>query len=223
MRAEPLETDGHTNNVCRSPEGAKEYGIAMRRNVQTKGIFCLEGLWNNDLRDTTSVRPILELLRVNCDIEYIHGDCATKDAFEFYLKKWAQRTYDAFPILFLSSHGDEFNLCLGHHSCDLDGIAEMLEGKCRNRIVIFASCKTLDVDKRHLTRFLRRTDALALCGYRLDVDWMRSAAFEMLLLSEMQENEFSLRGIAGIKSKATEMAKVFKDLEFRMVTAKECT
>jgi hypothetical protein len=193
----------------------------MRTSGQVKGIFCLEGLWNPDLRKPSTVRPILELLRIQEGIEYIYRDCVTKEEFEYYLKKWVQRAYDAFPILYLATHGETFSLCLGEHECTLDEVASLLEGKCENRLVLCGSCSTLGVDKRHLKRFLGRSGALAICGYRLDVDWLRSTAFELLLMAEMQGNEFSRRGILAIEAKLLEVARLFSELEFRIVTCKE--
>jgi hypothetical protein len=49
-------------------------------------------------------------------------------------------------------------------------------------------------------KFLDKTQALAICGYKNEVDWVPSTAFELLVLSLMQDNEFSGRGIASIKS-----------------------
>jgi hypothetical protein len=98
----------------------------MRKGNQAKGVFCLEGLWDTDLRKGPSVRPILELLRVNRTIDYIYRDCATQEEFEFYLGKWTQKTYDAFPVLYLASHGAEFTVCLGQHTCSLDELANIL-------------------------------------------------------------------------------------------------
>ena len=65
----------------------------MRKNYQTKGIFCLEGSWDNDLQKPSTIRPILELLRMNYKIDYIYRDCATKEELEFYLKKWTQTPF----------------------------------------------------------------------------------------------------------------------------------
>lgn len=39
---------------------------------------------------------------------------------------------------------------------------------------------------RRLDRFMERTGALAACGYKKDVDWMRTAAFEIVLLGGLQ-------------------------------------
>jgi hypothetical protein len=75
--------------------------------------------------------------------------------------------------------------------------------------------------KNYLTKFLYETGALAIYGYQKDVDWIHSTAFEMLILSQMQENEFSKRGITAIENKVNSLAQKFRDeLQFRMVTAK---
>ncbi len=193
----------------------------MRKNTQRKGIFCLEAPWESDFRKSTSVRPLLEALRANCSIPYIARDCATKEEFEYCLSKWTQRRYDSYPLLYLASHGQQFTVCLENYNCDLESLAGLLENKCKNRIVMFGSCETLQGDKRVLKRFLRRTDALAICGYSNQIGWMESAAFELLLFSAMQDHEFSGRGIDAISQRAYDVAKIFRELEFRMVTVKE--
>jgi hypothetical protein len=88
-------------------------------------------------------------------------------------------------------------------------------------MLIFGSCSTLDIDIRHLKRFLKETGALAIGGYKTDVDWMLSAANELLLFEALQSNEFSQRGINAIQKKSLDVAKRFNELEFRMVTRNE--
>jgi len=80
---------------------------------------------------------------------------------------------------------------------------------------------TFDVARRHLRRFLQRTEALAILGYKNDVDWLKSTAFELLMLSEIQENEFSGRGIDAIKDRLIELAKQFREIDFRILLSKE--
>ncbi|MCK4680940.1 hypothetical protein KAT82_07415, partial [bacterium] len=79
----------------------------MRKRGQTKGIFCIEGLWDPDLRVSSSVEPLLDLLNLNALISYIHMDAATHEEFEFYVKKWMQKRYDGYPILYIASHGSQ--------------------------------------------------------------------------------------------------------------------
>jgi len=177
--------------------------------MKEKGIFCLEGLWNADLRKRSSVQPILELLEKNSSIPYIYADCATVPEFEFYLKKWQQKKYSDYPILYLAFHGS------------LEEISGMLQAKCENRIILFASCGTINIDLRQLKSFLKNTNALAICGYKLVVPWIHSTALELMILSELQNNSFDGRGLSSIESRLTRISGLFEDLEFRIVTRKE--
>lgn len=196
-------------------------GSSIRKRKQIKGIFCLEGLWDQDLRDTSTVRPLLEMLRLNANVEYIHREYATTEEFELYVQKWVLKRYAAYPILYLASHGAESGIEIGGELYPLDELGRILEGKCSNKIILVASCSTLNIDKRHLKSFLERTHALAVCGYKVDVDWMRATAFELLLLFNMQQVEFSGRGLGAIENKARTLGRSFKDLDFRMETVKE--
>ncbi len=193
----------------------------MRKSGQTKGIFCIEGLWEPDLRVGSTVRPLLEMLRLHEGVEYIHREYATREELEFYLKKWTQKTYDAYPILYLTSHGRQGGIELGGAFYSLSQLARLLASSCANRVIMFSSCTTLNLPKDKLSRLLKKTGALLVCGYRVDVDWMRSTAFELLLFSRMQDNEFSGRGADAIARQAAELSKSFADLEFRMVTVKD--
>ena len=189
----------------------------MRKADQTKGIFCLEGLWDTDLKKGSTVRPLLELLRVNVNIPYIHRECATVSEFEFYAQKWPQKRYAGYPILYLTSHGEEFGINLEDGFVNLDRIGELIGKRGKNRVIVISSCSTLETDKRNIRRVLRATECMAICGYKVDVDWMRSAAFEILLFYEMQSNEFSGRGIDSIQRKGRSLSQSFPDLGFRIV------
>ena len=193
----------------------------MRKRGQTKGIFCIEGLWDPDLRVSSSVEPLLDLLNLNALISYIHMDAATHEEFEFYVRKWLQKRYDEYPILYIASHGSESGIKVGRDAYSIEALADLLAGKCANRIIVFSSCSTLRIRKRVLRGFLKKTEALAVCGYRVDVDWLRSTAFELLLFSQIQKSEFSGRGADAIDGAATEIARSFKDLNFGIVTVKD--
>jgi len=118
-------------------------------------------------------------------------------------------------------HGSESELQIGRASYSIDDLAKLMEGKCANRFIMFSSCSTMRIDRRVLKGFLDRTEALAVCGYRVDVDWLLSTAFELLLLSQIQKNEFSGRGAEAIDRAATKIARSFKELDFSIVTVKD--
>ena len=187
--------------------------------IAKKRIFCLEGLWDQDLTKKSTILPILELLYLNDSIEYIYRDCATVGETEFYLLKWTQEKYANFPILFLAFHGQEGVINLGSAQYPVDRLSEVLEGKCQNAIIFFASCMTLHMNKKELRKILSRTNALAICGYRSDVDWMKSAAFELLVLNEMQLNSLTVQGADAIRRRILlEYPKMVRDFKFIMLT-----
>jgi len=193
----------------------------IRKASQGKGIFTIEGHWGYDLRNPMTIQPALELLRTVEGVDFIHQKCATDKEFMYYLRQWSLNRYSGYPILYLLSHGKEFGINLVEKFITLDEIAGELADKCSNRIIMVSSCSTMAIDKRHLKRFLKFTNALMICGYRDDVDWLRSAAFEILILSEIQRNEFSGRGIEAIRKRMTQISNLFPELNFRVVINNE--
>ncbi len=192
---------------------------------KAKGVFCLEGDWDSDLRYRASVVPVLELLDRSSSprVRHIRRDIGTFTEFEYYLRKWTQKRYEAYPILYLGFHGAPGVLHVGDRRrgpVTLDWLEERLAGKCRNRVIHFGSCGTLATHGNRLRRFLQKTGALAVCGYREDVDWMLSAAFELILLYEFQFNALTRAGMAAVNRRVRrEAANLARDLKFRMVIA----
>jgi hypothetical protein len=187
--------------------------------IAKKCIFCLEGLWEQDLTKKSTILPILDLIYRNDNIEFIYRDCATQEEMEFYLSKWTQEKYAYFPILFLAFHGEEGLIHIGKTKYPVDRLSDILAGKCTNAIIFFASCMTLKIDRRRLKKILVNTGALAICGYRSDVDWMKSAAFEILALTEMQQNSLTVQGVDAIRRRILqEYPKMVKEFEFIMLT-----
>ncbi len=188
--------------------------------MRKKGIFCLEGHWEKNLTTKSTVEPILSLLEKQEKIRYIHHKCATKEEINFLLTKWSQSLYKSYPILYFAFHGrpGEFEINPKENYTLID-LATVLEGKCTNRVIFFAACKTLDIPKRKIKQFLKTTNALAVCGYNDEVDWMVSTAFELLVLFALQNNVFDGRGINSVRSKIqTGFSRISDELEFIMVT-----
>ncbi len=185
------------------------------------GIFCLEGLWHEDLRKRSTVRPILELLNLNSEIPFIHADCATESELEFYLQRWLKSEYNRYPILYLAFHGKEHGIWISESFYTLDQISEILKGHCKNRFIIFASCSTVNIDKRYLKKFLKQTAALAICGYKLIVPWLESTAFELMLLGTLQNNSMDGRGIKAIQKNILSISEIFPGLQFNILTQED--
>lgn len=152
--------------------------------MATNGIFCLEGEWESNLRLKESVLPVLELLERLGQIKWIHRDAATIGEVTHYLKKWSQKGYHDYPVLYLATHGDKGVLQWGPTNEDmtLEALAALLGESARGRYVYLGSCLTL-FNERQVQTFVETTGVKAVLGYRKTVDWIESAAFDVILLS----------------------------------------
>lgn len=190
-----------------------------RTNGESKGIYCLETNWFGD-RDRTTVEPALSLLhrKRGVKVPYLHFFVATKQEFEYRLKKWALKEFSGYPILYLGFHGDAGEISLDDGSkVDLEYLSEILGSTCQSRVVHFGSCLTMDVDENRLNDFKTQTRALAVLGYKETVDWITSMAFEILLLGQLQFVSFTWNGM---RSADIELGKIASSLrchlKFRM-------
>lgn len=188
-----------------------------------RGIFAIEGEWFSDLRGGVSFRPLLEIIHCLNRSPFVHRDAATREELFYYLRKWTQKRYAGYPILYLGFHGEEEKILIGDgrdSECRvyLNELMEQLEGRCARRIIYIGSCSTMGIDERRLQTFLQRTNALAICGYRYPIDMVRSAAFELLLFNALLENSVNLNGVKAMRRKILqEERSLVRELGFRMV------
>lgn len=69
----------------------------------------------------------------------------------------------------------------------LKEIAMALEGKLANKIVHFGSCSTLRTSEKNISDFITTTNCQFISGYRKDVDFIASTAFELLYFDLLQK------------------------------------
>ena len=74
--------------------------------------------------------------------------------------------------------------------------------------------------KKHI-KLLKKTGALAVCGYKTDIDWVKSSVHDILIIEALQDNEYSLRGITAIANRLKKISAQFKELEFQITTIKD--
>ena len=200
---------------------------ATPRSV-TKGIFCLEGDWWGKLHRGSSVEPILELLR-QWDpyyVRYVRRDVATRSEFEYYISRWAQKSMAAYPILYLAFHGKSSEVTIGdqrlaENRITVAELGDMLEGRCHGRMIYFGSCDTLDLHGNSIQAFLRKTGAIAVCGYRRDVEWLEATAFELVVMAAMQIHSMTRQGAGAMQRRITARAgELARALRFHMVIRK---
>jgi len=162
------------------------------------GVLCLEGDWEEGLIRSRSLLPVLQLIKSQSNIPFIHRTASTRDEFRRVIAEWAMAKYAKYPILYLGFHGAPGGLHIGRETipiCDLHEFA----GKGRNRIVHFGACETLKAPRSVLNRFMELSKFTAICGFRREVDWLHSTAFEILVVEELSRRKISLPNIALFK------------------------
>ena len=172
----------------------------MAKGSDLRGIFCIETVWFGDT-DKTSMRPALQYQHDVYGTPFLHRDAITRKEFFRYLGMWGEMKCgrvgegEQYPILILAYHGDTGGISLtdqpaekGESSkVDLQCIAQSLREKCKNKVVHFGSCSTINDSNGAIVSFLEVTGASAVSGYAKDVDWTWSMAFDLLYLQAIQE------------------------------------
>jgi hypothetical protein len=188
------------------------------------GIFCIETAdwWGN--YETSSVKAILELLGHGVDPKpnFVHRSAATREELRHHLGRW--RRTRRFPILWLAFHGAPGRIHLADvgrrrtPTVTLDDMSEMMGRRCRGRLVHFGACSTLNIDKRHISRFLRTTGVMAATGFRKDLDWLTSSAGELLIMATLLRYRLTLDGVRRMdRALRREAPHLQRQLAFRMV------
>ena len=188
--------------------------LMKRAKTYKKNIFCLEGDWQRDLRDKSSIYAALVFLHSNVDVKYIYKQCGTRQNLQYYISEWKQKKYDAYSIGYLAFHGEAGSIQVGNKFISLDELGNMMEDSCQGRIIHFGSCKTLDTDDQTIIRFLEKTKAICVCGYQKDIDFVESSVFDMLLIEMFQK----YKNIANVQKDVDHYYKALaKKLEFKLV------
>ena len=160
-----------------------------RSFTKKKSIFCIEGSWNDDLRKKISVERALSFIEEIERIKTIRSDCHNADTLRQLIQEVLLKKYQSFGIIYLAFHGKPGELLLGkkNNSVNLAQIAEFIDGEAEGKIIHFGSCSTLDISKKEIVGFLHKTNALAVSGYKKDIDFLESAFFDLLYFRYCQD------------------------------------
>ena len=181
-----------------------------KKKAEQRGIWCLETVWFEP-ESNASMRPMLELVNALYGTPYVHRNAVSREEFLYFLEAWAQAGRDKedeekYPVLVLSYHGlqgtislkedpdidwaDEDSWAGSDSLVTLDEIRDALAGRCRDRIVHFSSCSSLDVAHADINDFLDTTGVSAVSGYTKDVPWTQALALDLLYLEAIQKANF---------------------------------
>lgn len=193
--------------------------VAYRGRVtdsEYSGVFTFEGDWEPDLKDKSSIRPNLETLRDAYGIKFIHRQIGTPEELRYYIKKWLKKGrghYRHYKVGHFAFHGSPGVIWPGEGEVGvrLYQLERWINGGAKGRVIFFDSCSTIDLsDKgKRIQVFLDRTKASAVVGFTEWVDWLESAAFELLVLHALTDFESPRDAEAHLKKK---YGKIVEDL-----------
>lgn len=183
------------------------------------GVLCLEGDWDADPTSRKTMEPALELLERMDILQLHHRNVNTTTELWRHLNAWCGADFVEFPFLYLGFHGYPEVLEIGDERLGLDTLREELYDCCTECYVVLGACGALKSTDEALTRFCKRTDAKALFGYTENIDFIESAAFEMILFSYLVEMETEGKTAKSIyKLLASTYPDLCKRLGFRVAT-----
>jgi len=149
-----------------------------------KNIACLESIWDEDLEDRVSVRPVLQLISRATGARFIYLTCNTKPELRHNLNLLHKRK--SYGILLLSFHGDPGIIELADTHVKLESLAWMMGKHFAGWVVHFASCSTVKIDEDRMAKFVELTGVAMVLGYTEAVDWTEGTVMDLLLLSRLQ-------------------------------------
>ena len=152
------------------------------------GIFCVESYWSDALTDESSVRGLLQSLSGARGLRTAHRVVHGREALLDRLKQWSSPRSRAFGVCYLAFHGSPGTLYAGDDEVTLDDIASTLQGRCAGRRLHLGACSTGAVDEADLRELRRVTGAQWVSGYTTDVDWIESAALDLILLDWLADD-----------------------------------
>lgn len=187
--------------------------------IYPKRVFCIEGNWEEKLSRNITVKPVLELLRINADVKYIYRDCSTRAEMEYLIDKWQQKGYADYKILYLAFHGLPGELVIDSRTTvSLEELGSIINLRPRQRMVYFGACSVLRGDARPIKAFLKRSGTRAVCGYTTDADWMKSTALDLIAINELQKFSMTRYGLEAAEASIRENTRALSGrLGFRMV------
>jgi hypothetical protein len=169
----------------------------MKAKDYKKHIFCLEGDWNDNLKQKSSILPALELLQLNANIESVYKTCATKVEFYARLEQLLNNKtkYGKFQLIYLAFHGFKGGIQISNdEEITLEELADEFEGRFEHKIIHFGSCSTLKAHEDSVYNFLEKTNAAAISGYQKNIDFISSTVFDVLYF-EMCQNYLSINAL----------------------------
>lgn len=147
-------------------------------------LYCVESVVDTDKHSHSGVWPFLEKLVTQYNIHNIYKACDDFESFESSLDQLIYEDLNTsdFKIIYLIMEGNANEIIINNHVFTLEELAELFEGKLKNKILHFANTKYLDLEEESFQYFLDVTGATAISGYAYHSSFF-SAALDLYYFS----------------------------------------
>lgn len=149
-------------------------------------ILAIESTWYP--RSPLSVKPLLDVLQHSDGIEVIYYKADTIAQFDAHVQALAVAAQPG-DILYIAAHGESgrFYLKDKRRGYAISHLAETMGLKFEGCLVILSSCSLLEMfTPNDSALFFDHTHVAAIVGYTKVLDWVVSAAVDMIFLCQVQ-------------------------------------
>lgn len=152
-----------------------------------KKILCLEGLWDNNLEQCLSVKPLIEIISKLNGIKFTHCPCNTVSEFQFHLYNFtSSKIASKYSILYLAFHGHSGRIVLSdQEQLNLEDLADLMGQSFRGWSVLLSCCSILCLGEKRIRNFIKQTEVGLVIGYRKAVDWGESISLDLIILDHL--------------------------------------
>jgi len=159
-------------------------------------IACLEGEWSQRLQDRSTVKPLLDLLYEVQGIDYVYFRCNKPGVLSDYLSRLRQAT--TYRVIYISTHGKQGNLWFyPNETMSLDDLAKIMgEDSFQGRYLHLGGCRIMGAP-RQVENLITDTGVRLVSGYTKNMDWVKSASFELSSLHMLAKNDLNPRSWNG--------------------------
>lgn len=190
-------------------------GTPLSRSSEL-GVFCVES-WSGDLRNKTTVRPLLDVLSERSGLRFIHRTVDSGTQLVDYLKRWSN--YAGYRVGYIACHGSAGEIYIGPDTLSITELADQLERSkvdLSGRTLYLGSCAGMKTTRAALRDLRERTGLACVCGFKGEdgVNWLESAAFELLLFQALALTPYAQHRYA-LRDLVADHQQLARRLEFR--------
>jgi hypothetical protein len=160
----------------------------MAGTTPSRKILCFEGLWDNNLEQRLSVKPLLETISKLNGIKFTHCPCNTVSEFHFHLYQFtrSKKIVSKYGILYMAFHGHSGRIVLSdQEQLNLEDLADLMGQSFRGWSVLLSCCSILCLGEKRIKNFIKQTEVALVVGYRKDVDWGESISLDLIILDHL--------------------------------------